>query len=148
MRDLDIWGRLHAGTATPADLDAIARLTFAHRGPFMPAVLPLADAGDPALRAAALDVLAGCRGVPALRAIVGRLGDEDESVRTAAITALRSTARDAPDRYVHALFHPRADTRVAALGGELPHGVRELAMYLRADPACRALAATVPWPDR
>src|SRR5258706_794445 len=52
-------------------------------------------------------------------------------LRTAAITALRSTARDAPYRYVHALFHPRADTRVAALGGELPHGVRELAMYLR-----------------
>ena len=131
----------------PADLEAIARLPIARRGPFLPTVLPLADADDPALRAAALDVLAGCRGVPALRAIVGRLGDDEPAVRATAVDALRSTARDAPHRYVHALFHPRADTRVAAIGGELPHGVRELAMYLRADPACRALAAAVPWPD-
>jgi hypothetical protein len=138
MRDLEIWRRLHAGTATPADLDAIARLTFARRGPYMPAVLPLADAGDPALRAAALDVLAGCRGVPALRAIVARLADDDAAVRTAAIAALRATARDAPYRYVHALFHPREDVRRASLEGELSLSLGKLAIYLRADPACRA----------
>jgi len=45
----------------------------------------------------------------------------------------REVARDAPYRYVHALFHPRLDVRRASLDGELPIRLAELAIYVFLD---------------
>jgi hypothetical protein len=68
-------------------------------------------------------------------------------VRAAAVEGLRLTARDAPVRFAHALFHPRPEVRRAALGFELPGELGAIALRLRADPAAADLAAKVPWPD-
>ncbi|MEO8550333.1 MAG: HEAT repeat domain-containing protein, partial [Kofleriaceae bacterium] len=115
MRDLEIWRRLHAGTITPAELELVARWPIARRGAYLGTVVTLVEHGDPAIRIAALHALSGVRGVPGVRAIVKSLDDGDEEVRRAAVTALRETARDAPYRYVHALFHPRPEVRLDAL---------------------------------
>jgi hypothetical protein len=146
MRDLEVWRRLGLGTATAADLRALAAWPLSRRAPYFGRIAPLVEHCDPEIRAAAVESLAGARGVPGVRAIVGRLADLDDRVRAAALTALRVTARDAPMRYAHALFHPRADVRIAALV-DLPHGANELVAYLRADPACAALVADAPWPS-
>src|SRR5512146_2514131 len=147
MRDLDIWRRLRAGTATAAELDAVAAWPLGRRAAYLAWIAPLAAHGDATIRAAALRALAGCRGVPGVRAIVAALDDELAEVRAAAVAALRTTAREAHVRYAHALFHPRVETRLAALDGELPRGAAELGIYLRADPACAELAARSPWSD-
>ncbi|HEY5927800.1 MAG TPA: hypothetical protein VIV11_39210, partial [Kofleriaceae bacterium] len=148
MRDLEIWRRLVARTATVEDVRSIAQLPLANRVAHVGHVLPLAVDGDPAMRAAALRALGGARGVEGVRAIVARLDDPEAEVRVAALEALREVARDAPYRYVHALFHPRVDVRRAALDGELPIRVAELAIYLRADPEVADLAGgKARWPD-
>ena len=145
MRDLDFWRRLHAGSVTATELALVAAWPAARRGPFLGGVLRLAEHGEPELRAAALRVLAGCRGVAAVRAIVAALGDADARVREAALAALRITANAAPARYVHALFHPSAEIRRAAIAGELPRGAAAYAAYLRADPETAELATQLPW---
>src|SRR6185295_6961583 len=113
MRDLDI-GRRLAGAVTPEEVRSLGDRPLAGRAPYLAGLVALIDHADPALRAAALCALAGARGVPGLRAIVARL-DEADPVRDAALAALRAAARDAPARYAHALFHPRAEVRRAAL---------------------------------
>src|SRR5262245_41525947 len=107
MRDLDIWRRLVARCATVEDVHALATLPIERRVAYLAHVLPLVVDGDPAMRAAALRVLGGARGVEGVRAMVTRLDDPEAEVRLAALEALRQVARDAPYRYVHALFHPR-----------------------------------------
>jgi hypothetical protein len=147
VRDLEIWRQLQAGTIAPADLAAVARWSLQRRGPYLGAIVPLAAHADPALREAALLALAGVRGVPGLRAIVAGLDDDIESVRAAAMRALRETARAAPYRYAHAMFHPRVEVRREALAHpDLPTAAAELGVYLRADPACAEAARDAPWP--
>jgi len=148
VRDLEIWRQLQAGTIAPADLAAIARWSLQRRGPYLGAIVPLAAHADPALREAALYALGGVRGVPGLRAIVAGLDDDDDRVRAAAVRALRETARAAPYRYAHAMFHPRPEVRADALAQpDLPATAAELGVYLRADPACAEAARAAPWPE-
>jgi HEAT repeat protein len=149
MRDLAIWRRLHDGTATAADLAAIAALPLLRRAAYVGGALALVTHGDPAIRVGAIRVLAGARGVEGVRVIVSALDDEHLEVRHAAVEALREVARDAPVRYAHALFHARVDVRTAALSIELPTALAEIAIYLRADPACRDLARQkARWPEK
>lgn len=147
MRDLDIWRRLVARRATADDVDALATLPLGRRVAFIGLVVPLTSHDDPALRAAALRALARARGTQAVRAIVARLGDDVAEVRAAALHALREVARDAPYRFVHALYHPRVDVRRAALASELPVRVAELAIYLRADREVADLVHEARWPE-
>ncbi len=141
MHDIDIWRRLESGVATPADLAEVAALPLGRRCAYVGAGLRLVAHAEPLIRAAALGVLAGSRGFEGVRAIVAALDDKDETVRIAALAALRETSRDAPARFAHALFHPRPDIRRAALAAELPEPIAELATYLRTDPTCADLAA-------
>ena len=145
VRDLELWRRLVAGSVAVDELRPLRALVLAQRAPYLGHVLALASHADPALRAAALEVLAGCRGVPGVRALVAALDDDDDSIRTAGLAALHTTARDAPMRFAHALFHPRIEVRRAALTS-VPRGSSEIAAYLRADPACGDLARTIAWP--
>jgi hypothetical protein len=146
MRDLELWRRI--GDATAAELGVIASWRLLRRAPFLAGAMALTSQGDPAIRAAAVQVLAGVRGVPGVRAIVARLDDDDEHVRTAAVAALRTTAIDAPVRFAHALFHPRLDVRRAALASSLPGELGAIALRLRADPACTDLTAKLEWPEK
>lgn len=146
MRDLELWRRIASGTATGPEVAAIAGWSLPQRAAQLGLLAPLALHADPAMRVAAFRVLAGVRGVPGVRALVAGLDDPDEAVWRAALDALRVTARDAPGRYVHALFHERVEVRVAALA-DVPRAAMEAAAYLRADPACARLAAALPWPD-
>ena len=147
MRDLEIWRRLHAGTASVDDIRELGEQNHSRLGAFIGRVLPLAAEDDPRMRIAALGVLAGSRGVAGVRVIVARLDDDDADVRAAAVAALHATAQHAPVRFVHALFHERDDVRRAALGCELSTQVAELAIYLRSDPATADLATKARWPD-
>jgi hypothetical protein len=147
MRDLDIWRRLVARTAGVEDVRAVATLPIGRRLAYVGHVLPLVVDGAPAMRAAALRALGGARGIEAVRAIVARLDDPEAEVRLAALEALREIARDAPYRFVHALFHPRLDVRRAALDGELPIRIAELAVYLRADRELADLTHKARWPE-
>ncbi|MFN0252633.1 MAG: hypothetical protein ACKV2T_37500 [Kofleriaceae bacterium] len=146
MRDLELSRRIDTGVVTPDDLAALAATPLAGRGMFLARLAKLAEHEDAALRKATLACLGGARGMRAVRAIVARLDDDDEGVRMAAVDALRTTTREAPSRYVHALFHPRVDVRRAALH-DIPSQIAEVASYLRADPACADLIKDVPWPD-
>jgi hypothetical protein len=145
MRDLDLWRRI--GDATARELHDIAGWPLGRRAAYLAGAVALTEHTDPEIRAAALYELAGVRGVPGVRAIVARLDDDHERVRTAAVEALRLTARDAPVRFAHALFHPRVDVRRAALSCGLPGELGAIALRLRADPACADLAAKIEWPD-
>jgi hypothetical protein len=146
MRDLDLWRRI--GDATAAELEVVASWPLARRAAFLAGAVGLATHAEAEIRAAALRVLAGVRGVPGVRALVAGLDDADERVRAAALESLRLTARDAPVRFAHALFHPRPEVRRAALGFELPGELGAMALRLRADPACADLAAKLAWPDK
>ena len=147
MRDLEIWRQLQAGTIASADLAAVAQWSLQRRGPYLGLIQPLAAHADPAIREAALLALGGVRGVPGLRAIVAGLDDAEPRVRDAAVRALRETARAAPYRYAHAMFHPRPEIRREALAHpDLPTTAAELGIYLRADPDCAEAARAAPWP--
>src|SRR5690349_6140126 len=140
MSDLAIYRRLAAGEVTGVDLEEIASWPLARRVAYLGAIEPLALNGKPAIRAAALKALAGARGYEGVKTIVGRLDDAEESVRAAALEAMRTLAREVPERYAHALFHPRPEVRRASLEGELSLSLGKLAIYLRADPASADLA--------
>src|SRR5262249_38991337 len=109
------------------------------RRPFfglLPAVLGHPDA---ALRAAAVRVLGGARGVPGLQRLVAALNDPDAPVRLAAVEALReSLAGFDGSRWVHVLFHPSADVRRAGIAAGLPCPAPFwYRVFLLADPVCR-----------
>ncbi|HEY5934493.1 MAG TPA: hypothetical protein VIU61_07660, partial [Kofleriaceae bacterium] len=70
MRDLELWRRLGDGTVTAAELCALGDQPLVRRGPFLGLVVALVEHRDPEMRAAALGVLAGSRGVTGVRAIV------------------------------------------------------------------------------
>ncbi|MFO0761636.1 MAG: hypothetical protein U0359_34660 [Byssovorax sp.] len=106
---------------------------------------------DPRLRCAALTVLAGARGLPAFRAAIAALDDPAPEVRSEALCTLRASAQALPARFAHALFHPSAEVRRAALAAPLPHGSQSHAFYLLADPATgdelRRRIAAPPTPE-
>jgi hypothetical protein len=145
VRDLELWRRLAEGTASTDDVRPLAAFALAQRAPYLAWMPALAAHADPAMRCMALAVLAGSRGMAGVRAIVACLDDDDHGVRAAALEALRLTATGVPNRYVHALFHPRPDVRRAALA-DVPRGFSDAPAYLRADPACADLARELPWP--
>src|SRR5262245_45425086 len=148
MRDLELWHRLARGEPVTADeLLALAAWPIVRRAPFLGAVVPLAEHAEPVIRGAALRALAGARGHIGVSALVRGLDDDDADVRAAALAALRDTARDAPARYAHAMFHSRVEIRRASLSGPLSQALTEMAIYLRGDAACADLAAAVPWPS-
>ncbi len=134
---------------SPADLDALGALGLPQRGPYLGGLARLVTAPDPELRAAAVRALAGVRGVPGVRLLVGALADSAPDVSTTAVEALRATAREAPVRFAHALFHAHPEVRRAALAGDLGTKVAEIAIYSRGDPdpAAAALARAIPWPS-
>ena len=140
MRDLELWRRIERGEVTPDELAPLVAWPLARRAAHVGRIAPLASHPDPAMRQAALAVLAGVRGVPGVRLLVGALGDSELDVASAAVRALRQTAAMAPVRYAHALFHPRLEVRRLALA-DVPHGALHAAAHLRADPDCADLAA-------
>ena len=143
-QDLAIARRIAGGTATAADVAAVASWPIAQRAPVLGAVLALAGTADGTIRAAAIAALAGVHGVPGLRAIVAAL--DDVTTREVARVALRETARFVPARWAHALFHPDPEVRQAAVR-DTPQVAIDMLAYLRADPACAALVANARWPD-
>ncbi|MDX2092026.1 MAG: hypothetical protein SFX73_29450 [Kofleriaceae bacterium] len=145
MRDLELWRHLAAGAASVNEVRPLVAFALPQRAPYLAWMPALASHADPAMRCAALAVLAGSRGIAGVRAIVAGLDDEVDTVRAAALDALRLTSSSVPNRYVHALFHPRADVRRAALA-DVPRGFSDAPAYLRADPACAELARALPWP--
>lgn len=146
MRDLELSRRIDAGVVSAEDLAPLAAASLGARAGLLARVVPLTEHADANVRVAALACLAGARGMRAVRAVVARLDDHDDRVRAAAVDALRVTARDAPGRYVHALFHPRVDVRRAALH-DIPSQIADVAAYLRADREVADLLRDVSWPE-
>src|SRR6516165_2739224 len=119
MSDVALWALLRQ-PRPPADdlatlLTEMAGRPAAERAPFFGLLSGPLRHADPAVRAAAQSLLAGARGLPGLQAIVQGLSDPVETVRSAAVEALRAALMDgdAP-RWAHALFHPDAAVRRAA----------------------------------
>src|SRR5258706_562554 len=119
MRDLELFRKLAAGTATAAELVPAAAWPMSRRATLLRYVVRLAEHPEAEMRSAALATLAGARGVPGVRAIVKGLDDADPAPRTAALEALRATSHAAPARFSHALFHPDPAIRRAAPGPDV-----------------------------
>jgi hypothetical protein len=145
IHDLAIGRRLVDGTASVDDVIAFAQWPLVKRAPWLGVVFRWCLDADPAMRGAALSALRGARGVPGVRTLVAGLGDA--ATRDDARLALVHTARDAPWRWVHALFHADAEVRRAAIP-ETPHGATAMLAYLRADPACADLVTNARWPEQ
>jgi hypothetical protein len=150
MRDLDLWRRLESGEDDPEIavlLRELAALPMIQRAAFFGFVDRLLRAPRPDVRAAAVALLAGARGVTGIARIVDALDDDDPSVREAAVASLRASAQATPARWAHAVFHPRVDVRRLALGGEPPPLAKHYGAYLRSDPELADLARAQPWPN-
>jgi len=153
LNDIEIWGRLTRGETRDAsrlvaDLRALSALDDIRRCVFMGLVEPLAGHDDPEVREAAIALLAGAHGMIGLRRLVAALDDGDARVRSAAVHALRASANTQPNRWTHAVFHPRADVRNAALRLGGPLWTESFGAYLRTDPDPEnaALARKCSWP--
>lgn len=149
VREVELWRRLEGGERSTAIADALAATSSwpaIERAPFLRFVGELVASDVPGLRVGALALLSGCRGVVGLRLVVKALDDEDADVRRAAVKALAATASVAAHRYVHALFHARADVRRTAVELAPPEAVA-LTGWLRADPELRELVRAAPWPS-
>jgi len=149
--DIEIWQRLVRGETRDvsrlvADLRALAALDDTGRFMFAGLVEPLAGHADASVRAAAVACLSGVQGMWGLRRLVAALGDDDASVRDAAVTALHASASTQPYRWTHATFHPRTEVRATALTLGAPRGAEHLGAYLRADSANAERAKACPWP--
>ncbi len=145
-----LWRLLGAGQRgddVARELWSLARLPLPQRVAFLADAVELARADDANVRAAAVTALAGCRGILGVGAIVAALDDDEAQVRAQAVDALRSTACEAPMRWVHAIFHPRPDVRARALE-DLPPRAAHLGVYLRVDPANAGRARAAPWGER
>jgi hypothetical protein len=141
MQDLHLWRLLHqddirAEAVVPL-LGQLASVPEAERLAFFGPLARLLEHGDAAVRAAAVAVLAGTNGVPAYRQMVALLNDPEAVVRGAALEALRISAGSEPNRWAHALFHPLAEVRRAAVDPGRPFPLSGwLPLYLLPDPAC------------
>jgi hypothetical protein len=145
MRDLHLWRLLQAPSldtgAVVGLLHALAELPLLDRLAYLGLMPALGQHPDPAVRAAALGVLAGATGRLALQRLVLGLGDPDLAVRLAAVAALRTSVHGHDwARWVHALFHPDPDVRRAALSaGEVFPPPAFYKIFLLPDEACRSL---------
>lgn len=143
MDDLTLFHHLSEGTVDvselPAALKAIGALVPVARAPFLGWLGPLLEHADPQIRAGAVACLGGCSGQQAARALLRALGDDDDGVREAALEGLRMLTEKQPARWVHAVFHPRAEVRRRTLEIPAALGAAAYTFYLLADPACRDL---------
>jgi hypothetical protein len=143
MRDLHLWRLLQSRTLDPAEvtplLTQLAELPLGQRVPFL-GLLPLGHS-DASLRKAAISVLAGCTGRPALQKLVLALNDAEAEVRLAAVEGLRQSLLGGDWlRWAHVLFHPDALVREAAIdpSREFPPPFL-YKLYLLPDPVCRLI---------
>jgi hypothetical protein len=141
MNDLEFWRSLRhrgfEGAELIAGLREVAEWPVQERLPFLGFLPSLCSHPDAGVRSAALGCLGGCFGTTAYEHLVTGLDDPEEEVRQAAVEALRTTLTGADvARWAHALFHPRADVRRAALRADRPFPPPDWwAVYLLADPA-------------
>jgi hypothetical protein len=145
MDDLRLWRLLRQESPPAADLVPLLRqlaaLPPAERLPFFGALPRALTHADAEVRAAGVLVLGGATGHLAFRQVVGLLHDTEPAVRLAALEALRQSCHLEPLRWVHALFHPEAELRRAALAADRPFPLPLwYALYLLPDPACADLA--------
>lgn len=141
MNDLHLFALLRAGaieaSTMKALLDDLAALPLEVRLPFFGVLKGAIEHEDASVAAAALRALRGADGPYALRRLVTALSDERTEVWQAAVEALRESCVGHPGRWVHAVFHPRDDVRIAAANGAQPPQTDDLmSVYLLADPAC------------
>lgn len=141
MKDLCLWRlleqpELDEAAVTPL-LEELLGLPLAQRAPFLGKCLRALSHPDARLRAAAIGVIAGADGQPALRRLCDSLSDPAPAARNAAVEALRASCEGHPDRWAHAVFHADPDVRLAAITGPGPAQAEHLVFYLLADPACR-----------
>ncbi|MEM6993939.1 MAG: vWA domain-containing protein, partial [Myxococcota bacterium] len=140
MDELQLWHALHerswAGSESTlvAALDRLARAPMRRRLVFAGLVAALWNERSLPLRRAVLGVLRGSRTPSALRLCIEALDDDDAALRRAGLAGLAAAAAHAPRRWCHALFHPRADIRRAAIES-LPHPDAGFMLpWLRRDP--------------
>ncbi len=146
MRDLYLWRLLQEPNFPPGEvvalLQQLAELSLLDRLAYLGLMPGLAQHADPAVRAAALGVLAGATGRPALQRIVLGLGDAEPAVRRSAVEALRASVLGQDwARWAHVLFHPDPEVRRAALAPDRefpPPAFYKI--FLLADEECRGLA--------
>ena len=144
MRDLHLWRLLQSRTLDPAAtaplLTELAGLPLDERIPFLGLLPPALIHADAPLRQAAVRVLGGALGRPALQKMVSALNDADEDVRRAAVEALRRSLLGGDwQRWVHVLFHPDAVVRLAAIAeNDFPPPFL-YKLYLLADPVCQSV---------
>jgi hypothetical protein len=143
MLDLDVFAALRRRDfecpGLVDGLEALATLPLVERVAYLGALEGALEHGPPALRVAALGALARANGKLAFSLALRALDDGDERVRRAAIEAFASSASRQPSRFVHVLFHARADVRRLALEA-LPERQSALGLYLLADPENAASA--------
>ncbi len=140
MQDLLLWRLLRAPTLkvetlTPL-LRGLAGLPLSERLPFL-GLLPRAlKHPDANLREAAVAALVEATGPQAIQQLVAALDDPAPPVRRAAVEALRRSVLFDVNRWIHALFHPDAEVRRAAVTGDNPFAPDWHLLYVLPDPAC------------
>jgi Mg-chelatase subunit ChlD len=144
MKDLRLFrllreGALDADDARPL-LEELAALPLEQRFPFLGVLGAALDHADEAIAVVALRALAGADGPRAWKRLVGALSDPREAVKLAAVEALRESCAGHPARWFHAVFHPEAAVRAAAMAGAPPLHAESFCIYLLTDPACRERA--------
>lgn len=142
MQDIQLFWQLEGGSlddpTLPARLERAAELSLERRLALFAVIERALAHADPALRAAAVALLAGADGRIALGAELRALDDPSGAVQRAGVEALRVSAAKCSARWAHALFHPAPSVRQAAVSGAAPPGAAELEAYLLVDPECRA----------
>lgn len=143
MNDLQLWQLLQTKSdddVVLALLEQLADLSLRERFPFFSRVRYLLESDRAAVRRAAIAVIAGGTGHETLEALVNALMDSDDSVRAAAVDALAYSVESDLPRLAHALFHPHADVRRAALGKIEGSAIGWYALFLCEDEAHAELA--------
>jgi len=142
MLDVTLFEALHRGEISAPDfaiaLEGLARLPLLERAVYLGLLeVALVDARE-AVRVAAVRVLAGANGRPAFRALLRALSDQSAAVRQAAVESFATSAAKQPSRWIHLLFHPEPDVRLAALE-RLPESQRGRVLFLLPDPIAAPL---------
>jgi len=118
MKDITLWKILAMGHLTDPELEAhlseLAVRPLDVRVPFFSYLLPCLEWEPASLRRAAVSCFAGGVGYGSWKILVEALNDPDEGVKEAAAIALSRSAVQAPERWIHVLFHP--DPMVRLLG--------------------------------
>ena len=155
MNDLALWQRLRSRQPDDnlvADLNEMAGWPARERLPFLGLLLPFFRHSDSAVRRATVRCLNTCFGISAYETVIGALDDEEPSVREAAVETLRTTVTGGDwARWIHVLFHPRSDVRLAGLRADRTFPAPGWwVAFLLADPLCAARAreclVSVTWP--